>query len=272
KAQTWNIGSSWRNKAHSLEFKIDYSKTIVYDRIIFSSFEDDTLKFFNISKLFGLHLKDRDVTSVLFFKNLPTTTTRSVDISFQWKRNTAFQWVLGFNWNQTQLSDTTNANLDRQEASRYTSIIPNFKGFILVHGRSKNISYKLQATLFGQNAFIPPDSVPYVTREKIQYANQVFKNQEQPIIDIELGYHINAKSKITIGCNNLWGFKSNETQTWEQVKYKMTFAKPTLTPTPLEEEVWKAVVQRYGTLKYSDQVQTFGVSGAFIYSKWAYSF
>ncbi|MEY4937021.1 MAG: hypothetical protein RIS64_3380 [Bacteroidota bacterium] len=273
KAKTWNVGGSWRNKANQLEFKIDYSNTTVYNRIIFSSFEDDTNKIFTVSQTFGLHLKERDVTAVLFFKNLPTTTTHSVDISFQWKQNPLFQWVLGFNWNQTKLAATTKfgqknfTGLDRQETSRYESIIPNFKGFILLHGRSKKITYKLQTTLFGQNAFIPPDilnGVP-VSGERLLYAKQVFNNQNQPIIDIELGYFINTKSKITIGCNNLWGFKSNENQTWDDIEVRMKNA------TPLEKEIWIASVQRHGTLKYSDQVQTFGVGGAFIYIKWTYN-
>lgn len=266
-ADSRNIGSSWRNKSNQLEFKIDFSQTIVKNRIGFSSFVDITNNVLDIFKSLEINLKDRDATSILFFKNLPKTTTQSVDASFQWKINPAFQWILGFNWNQTKLLATTGLDLDRQEISRYESIIPNFKGFILLHGRSKKMSYKLQTTLFGQNSFIPPDTLNGLTvsRDRLLYAKQVFNNQNQPIIDIELGYYINAKSKITIGCNNLWGFKSNENQTWDDIKVRMKNA------TPLEKEIWIASVQRHGTLKYSDQVQTFGVGGAFIYLKWTYN-
>jgi iron complex outermembrane recepter protein len=281
KAQTWNIGGSWRNKANQLELKIDYSNTIVYNRIIFSSFEDDTNKIFDVSKRFELHLKDRDVTSVLFFKNLPTTTTQNVDISVQWKRNTA-QWLLGFNWNQTKLATTTRlgqkifTGLDRQETSRYESIIPNFKGFILLHGRSKKISYKLQTTIFGQNAFIAPlnaiSNGSDTTKTIIKTADQVFNNQNEPIIDIEFSYHVNSKSKITIGCNNIWGFKSNKVQEWDDVKKRIDLNYPgLLTQRPDLEELWDANITRYKTLKYSDQVQTFGVGGRFIYTRFTYN-
>lgn len=276
-ANSWNIGGSWRNtsKSNPLEFKIDYSKTIVENRIVLSAFFDDTARFFAISKNLNINLKDRNVTSALFFLNYPTTTTHSMDVSFQWKLNPAFQLLLGGNWNRTRVSANTDLTLnkvfERQEISRYEEVIPAGKGFILLHGQSEKMTYKFQTTFFGQNRFVAPeDPIKSVDSSKIKYTDQVFKNQYQPIIDIEFGYYVFSKSKLTIGCTNLLGFKSNQIEKWEAVKAKLLAGNATATDA--EKKAWIENITNNGALNYSRRVQTFGVGGAFIYAKWTYHF
>ncbi len=281
KTTSFNVGFTVQNKQDanfnsqlaSWELKADYSQTSVKDRIILSGFFD--INKGNVAAtLFNRipTLKYRSVSSALFFINYPDSKTHNVDASFTYKTGTKLNFQVGFNWHQTIVSTDTHKLspqlrvlepnfFGREERSRYKQVIPEGKGFISVYGVIQDWNYKVQGTLFGQNAYIHPVDSSSVF-------DQIFKNQYLPIFDLELGYTFkNSKPrkgqiKLTGGIQNLLGYKSNKIQDWKEIR--------NLTGNDNKRQEWENDVTTNGALQYSRRVQTFGVGGTFLYVKMSY--
>lgn len=279
-AISFNGGLTFRHPGSKWELKADYSRTKVEDRIILSGFFD--VKNGGIaSTLFKREptLELRSVSSALFFINYPSSVTHNVDAS--WSYNGVKHNIqIGFNWNKTSIDKDPKTPLSqqlkpfesnffgREERSRYEEVIPAGKLFIVVSGQFKEsksgdwaLDYKSQVTWFGQNAYRHPVDTSTVF-------DQVFDNKMEPIIDLEFGYACKIKTKnhlkFTLGVQNVWGFKSNQIQSWGAI------LKQNALNANAKEREYNANVIVDGALPYSRRVQTYGVGGAFLYLKMSY--
>lgn len=293
-SETYNIGTSLNltktPTKNEWKIDIDYTLVRVRDRIVLSGILNKTKIPDLASKFTGL-----DVDAAQFFNNYPDTRTSSIEINVRKELPLNLLFWTGFSYNRTTVtrdpsklgSELLRKNeltfFNREEESRLTSIIPLWKAVAVLQrtislkdSAKFTFPFRFAVTVFGENKYVYPDTAAYLYNNSgTNLLDVIYKNYKYPILDLEIGVNIKVKKgkiNLSIGCNNLRGFKSNPVN-----KPNVSSLGDDNNPKIKEQkkriiDTWTQSVSYNNQFNYSRRVQTFGVGGRMIYVKVRYIF